>query len=397
CCPARVQLAVLMFFGFAVVYALRVNFSVAMVAMVNASDTKQVLNHSVVRACPLPSGKDNSSDPFLNPEGTPQYLWDPETQGWLLGAFFFGYLCTQIPGGYLSDHYGGSIFLGVGVLSTAVLTLLTPLAAQLGPTWLFALRAVEGFGEGTTFPAMMSMWTRWAPSPGAFSFNDLFRSWVHFGNFVALHSPATSAKPWAGRPSSTSVMCSNWSYYTLLTSLPTYMDNILHFDLKSNSFLSALPFLGAWLFSILSGVIADLLIEKDIFSVTIVRKLFTLIGVLPPAAFLVAVSYVGCDHILAVTFLTLSNSVGGASAAGIYMNQIDIAPPFAGFLLGITNTFGTIPGVVAPIVTGYFTEDHTLAGWRNVFWVAALINTVGVVIYTIFGSGKIQPWALTEE
>lgn len=30
-----------------------------------------------------------------------------------------------------------------------------------------------------------------------------------------------------------SQMCSNWSYYTLFTSLPTYMDNILHFDLKS--------------------------------------------------------------------------------------------------------------------------------------------------------------------
>lgn len=77
----------------------------------------------------------------------PQYLWDPETQGWLLGAFFFGYLGTQILGGYVSGHYGGSFFLGVGVLGTAVLTLLTPLAAQLGPTWLFALRALEGFGE----------------------------------------------------------------------------------------------------------------------------------------------------------------------------------------------------------------------------------------------------------
>lgn len=174
CCPIRVQLAVLMFFGFAVVYALRVNFSVAMVAMVNVSDTKEVLNHSVVRACPLPSGKDNSSDTFLEPEGVrgfnlrvfkkrnhfapvhffdplilqiPRYLWDPKTQGWLLGSFFFGYLCTQIVGGYLSGHYGGSIFLGVGVLGTAALTLLTPLAAQLGPTWLFALRALEGFGE----------------------------------------------------------------------------------------------------------------------------------------------------------------------------------------------------------------------------------------------------------
>lgn len=69
CCPIRLQLAILMFFGFAVVYALRVNFSVAMVAMVNTSDSKQVLNHSVVRACPLPSGKDNISDTFEQPEG----------------------------------------------------------------------------------------------------------------------------------------------------------------------------------------------------------------------------------------------------------------------------------------------------------------------------------------
>lgn len=31
-------------------------------------------------------------------------------------------------------------------------------------------------------------------------------------------------------------MCSNWTYYTLLTSLPTYMDNVLQFDLKSVRF-----------------------------------------------------------------------------------------------------------------------------------------------------------------
>lgn len=77
----------------------------------------------------------------------PQYPWDSETQGWLLGAFFFGYLCTQILGGYLSGRYGGRIFLGLGVLGTAILTLLTPLAAQLGLYWLFSLRMLEGVGE----------------------------------------------------------------------------------------------------------------------------------------------------------------------------------------------------------------------------------------------------------
>ncbi|XP_023264359.1 sialin-like, partial [Seriola lalandi dorsalis] len=76
-----------------------------------------------------------------------------------------------------------------------------------------------------------------------------------------------------------------------------------------------------------------------------------------PAAFLAALGYAGCSHILTVTFLTLSTTTGGTSSAGVFINQIDIAPRYAGFLLGITNTFGTIPGVVAPIVTGYFTKD----------------------------------------
>nr|XP_019960210.1 PREDICTED: sialin-like isoform X1 [Paralichthys olivaceus] len=463
CCSARLNLAVLMFLGFSVVYGLRVNLSVAMVAMVNITEPTPGPNSSVVHACPMPSGMENSSDTFPQPEGVPQYPWDSETQGWLLGAFFFGYLFTQIPGGYLAGLYGGKVFLGLGVLGTAALTLLTPLAAQFGVTWLFALRALEGFGEGVTFPAMMAMWARWAPPLERSRLMTLSGSGSSFGAFVALPLtgficqtlgwPAVfyicggagclwavfwfifvSDDPRTHRQISTeerdyiinsigpqgtghgwsvpvvpmllsvplwaiiiTQMCSNWSYYAMLTSLPTYMNNILHFDLKSNGFLSALPYLGAFVLSTLSGVVADSLIERRLLSITAVRKLFTVTGLLFPTVFLVAVVYAGCSHILTVTFLTLSMTTGGVSASGVFINQIDIAPRYAGFLLGITNTFGTIPGVVAPIVTGYFTKDHTLAGWQMVFWVAAGINAAGALVFVIFGSGKIQPWALTEE
>lgn len=194
-----------------------------------------------------------------------------------------------------------------------------------------------------------------------------------------------------------SQMCANWSYYTLLTSLPTYMDTVLHFDLRQNSFLSALPYLGAWLFSVLSGVVADSLLERELLSVTAVRKIFTIIGLLLPAGFLAAVGFSGCSGVLAVTFLTLSTTIGGISAAGVFINQLDIAPRYSGVLLGITNTFATIPGVVAPIAVGYLAKDHSLVGWRNVFCVAAGISAAGALVFTLFGSGKIQKWALAEE
>ncbi|KAM4630073.1 sialin isoform 2-T2 [Polymixia lowei] len=448
CCSARLSLAIMMFFGFSVVYGLRVNLSVAMVAMVNTTNPTPALNSSIIHECPVPPhGKDNTSQNVTQPDRIPQYPWDSEIQGWLLGAFFFGYLCTQIPGGYLSGHYGGSIFLGGGVLGTAFLTMLTPLAAQWGPYWLFTLRALEGFGEGVTFPAMMAMWARWAPPLERSRLMTLSGSGANFGAFVALPLTAYICQSWGWPtvfyccddprthrriseeerdyiinsigPQGTghgwsvpllpmlmsvplwaiiiSQMCSNWSYYTLLTSLPTYMNNVLHFDLKSNAFMSALPYLGALLFSVLSGIIADSLIEKELLSITAVRKLFTITGLLLPAAFLVAVGYAGCSSTLAVTLLTLSSTIGGTSAAGVFINQIDIAPRYAGVLLGITNTFGTIPGVVAPIVTGYLTEDHSLAGWRKVFWVAAAVSASGALFYIVFGSGKTQKWAMTEE
>lgn len=464
CCSARLNLAMLMFLGFSVVYGLRVNLSVAMVAMVNNTDPNPGNNtsNSSKHVCPVPRTERNDTG-FTQPQGVPVYPWDSEIQGWLLGAFFFGYLCTQIPGGYLAGHYGGTKFLGFGVLGTAALTLLTPLAAQWGPSWLFTLRALEGFGEGVTFPAMMAIWARWAPPLERSRLMTFSGSGANFGAFVALpltglicetlgwpavfylcggggclwavfwfalvaDDPRTHKRisieereyiinsigaqgtghgwnlPLLSMVMSVPLwaivvtqMCANWSYYTLLTSLPAYMDNILHFDLQSNGFLSALPYLGAWMVSCLSGVAADSLIERRIFSVTVTRKLFTAVGMTLPAVFLVCVCYVGCSHVLTVLFLTLSTATGGVTGAGVYMNQIDIAPRYAGFLLGITNTFGTIPGVIAPIVTGYFTEDHSLDGWRNVFWLAAGIQISGAVFYTIFGSGKLQRWAMTEE
>lgn len=45
-----------------------------------------------------------------------------------------------------------------------------------------------------------------------------------------------------------------------------------------NGFLSALPYLGCWIMSILSGILADFLLERRVFGVTVVRKIFTLTG-----------------------------------------------------------------------------------------------------------------------
>ena len=64
-------------------------------------------------------------------------------QGVILGMFFYGYVLTQLPGGRLAEVFGGKWLFGVGVLITAVFTLLTPVAAKAGLPFLYAVRIIE--------------------------------------------------------------------------------------------------------------------------------------------------------------------------------------------------------------------------------------------------------------
>lgn len=64
----------------------------------------------------------------------------------------------------LAEKFGGKYSLGLGILSTAVFTMFTPLVVRWGEsTGLIILRIMMGFGEGTTFPALNAMLAQWTP------------------------------------------------------------------------------------------------------------------------------------------------------------------------------------------------------------------------------------------
>nr|XP_028578608.1 sialin isoform X4 [Podarcis muralis] len=453
CCSARLSLAVWAFLGFFLLYALRVNLSVALVDMVesNASLTKNTSSN----VC-----KEHSSTPVV-PRNTTgkKYPWDANTQGWILGSFFYGYIITQVPGGYLARQFGGKKLLGFGILGTAIFTLFTPLAADLGVGYLIAVRALEGLGEGVTFPAMHAMWSCWAPPlerskllsisyAGAqlgtvvslplsglicfymnwiyvfYIFGALGVLWFIFWMLIVSDTPETHKRishaekeyilssltdqlstqksiPWGAILTSLPLWAIvvahfsyNWTFYTLLTLLPTYMKEILRFDVQENGFLSALPYFGCWICIILSGQFADYLREKQNMPTVCVRKTFTLIGMIGPAVFLVAAGFIGCDYEMAVAFVTISTTLGGFSTSGYSINHLDIAPSYAGILLGITNSFGTIPGMVGPLVAKSLTHSNTVGEWQTVFYIAAAINLFGAIFFALFSSGEVQDWAL---
>ena len=45
--------------------------------------------------------------------GGGEFAWDAETQGLILGCFFYGYALSMVPGGVLAERYGGKWFMGM--------------------------------------------------------------------------------------------------------------------------------------------------------------------------------------------------------------------------------------------------------------------------------------------
>ena len=166
-------MALLGFWGFVASYAMRVNLSVAIVAMVRASNksldtnTSQSVCHELIPQR-QPGGLEYGGGNLLgltgddpNPGG--EFDWDDQQQGIILGSFFWGYVLTQVPGGMIAERIGGKWPFGIGMFITAIFSLLTPIAARTGMGALIFVRVVQGLGEGVTNPAMHALLARWVP------------------------------------------------------------------------------------------------------------------------------------------------------------------------------------------------------------------------------------------
>ncbi|XP_019869672.2 putative inorganic phosphate cotransporter isoform X5 [Aethina tumida] len=157
--PQRYVLGLMGFLAIVNAYTMRVSLSIAITEMVAASNSTEIDDPD---ACPADDS--GSSGSVTNADKL--YDWDEQTQGLILSSFYWGYVITHIPGGILAEKFGGKYTLGLGILSTAVFTLITPwvITGTNGNAHvLVALRVIEGLGEGTTYPALNALLAQWVP------------------------------------------------------------------------------------------------------------------------------------------------------------------------------------------------------------------------------------------
>lgn len=87
-----------------------------------------------------------------------EFFWNEKEQGVILGSFFWGYVCTQALGGWISQKIGGKWPFGIGLLITGLFAIVTPAAARLGGMQaVIIVRIVQGLaGVNTKYSYLFS-------------------------------------------------------------------------------------------------------------------------------------------------------------------------------------------------------------------------------------------------
>ncbi len=81
----------------------------------------------------------------------------------------------------------------------------------------------------------------------------------------------------------------------------------------------------------------------------------------------------------------------GCARGGFSVNHMDVAPRYAGVLMGISNTAGTLAGVIGVAVSGWLLQRAggaaNLAGWYNALGTASVLALAGSVIFVRYARG----------
>lgn len=185
----------------------------------------------------------------------------------------------------------------------------------------------------------------------------------------------------------------HWSMFVMLAYLPTYLHSVLTVSLRDSGLLSALMMGAIFVCTILEGLLADVLLARKLLSLLVIRRLFTAIGVLFSSLFSVLLSWVSDSLGVSITFLVLSSVANSFCQVGSLINFMDIAPRYSGFLKGLSQVFTNLTGVIAPTVSGFFISQDTESGWRNIFFLSAAINVLGLVFFLVLSQADEQDWA----
>ena len=360
-------------------------------------------------------------------------------RGALNSAFFWSYAFLQIPAGWLVDRYGVKLPYTIAFLVWSLISAATGLAGSVPQ--LLALRVMLGVGQSVAIPASMR-WirfhftekerglavgvymsgTKFGPAIAAPVAAWLIAAYGWRAMFVVLglgclvwlvpwlllvrnndrqieqaeaaRSAAPLRVPFARVIASPVIwgtvigtFCYMYFVYFCMTWMPAYFVERRHLSLTSMGLYTFFSFSGMATMAILAGWVADRMIARGGNAVR-VRKAFTIAGFLIASTEVIGglSDSVGVALFFAVFSLT---GLGLATANFWALTQTLIPGGAIGRIVGIQNCAANLPGIVAPILTGWLKE--TTGSYDAPMQAIWFFLVFGIVAYVFLVREKYAP------
>ena len=374
--------------------------------------------------------------------------WSKQTSGMALSAFFFGYLSTNVLGGYLADRHGGEKMIVYSATVWSAFTLLLPYLAET-PTFLysgtlaiFGCRFFTGMAQGFYFPSLATIFAKHVPvnergfitgfsysgSPAgtiltgfvgsliidALNWETVFvvigvlaLVWVYWMRYLFTttinrsrdlnlqqsrlminHQPKGSV-PWMK-------LASTKPFWGLV--IAYFCSGFVFYNLLSWTpvyFNDVFPESKGWVFNVvpwsvnfvllnISSYYANILLSSGT-SVTALRKSYSAIFFLGSALFSFLLTMVETFK-QALFVMSLNIGMHAFSSCSINTNSQDLCPKHAGALHGLINSVSALAGIMGVYFTGYILE--TTGHWFSVYALTSVVSLLGFLGFQILGSGE---------
>ena len=346
---------------------------------------------------------------------------DYTQMGLLMSAFFWTYTLLQIPVGWLAERYGAQRILAAGLTIWACATILTGFVHTFAA--LLGLRLLLGLGESSGFPSVAKILAAIVPAKGLGTANGIvalgylsgpvvgtivggllmahfgWRSafWV-FGALsllwlwpwsrvagevrTAVRSSEDDSTTWwmiLKQPSlwgtSLGLFSSNYVFYFMLSWLPSYLQTERGFSIIGMAWIATSAYMVNAVSAFLAGWAIDRFLARG-GSANVGYKSVMAVAHLGSVVCMLAMA-VGSPK-LALISLFVYQALCGASSPGVYaMCEILAGPRASGRWVGIQNSLGNFPGIIAPWLTGYIIQST--GHYTNAFVVAAAVSVLGLI------------------
>ncbi|WP_304186308.1 MFS transporter [Phenylobacterium aquaticum] len=342
--------------------------------------------------------------------------------GLLLSAFFWSYMPGQLMAGWLSERINAYRTLALGLAIWSVATIASGLAG--GFMSLIVLRIVLGFGESAAFPCSSKLLAQHLPHDKLGAANGLIGVGLAlgpaFGTFAGgllmarlgwrpvfllfglvsllwlvpwlistreASAEATRA-PAAPAPSFRAILakreawgaslghfCNNYAFYFVISWLPLYLVKARGFSVSHMAEVGGLIYVVYAASSMTVGWATDRWMQAGA-SANLVRKTTICTGLMLTAGAMMACAM--GDARTSVISLFVAGAAFGFGTPNIFaIGQTLAGPVAAGKWVAVQNVFGSLAGIIAPIITGAVVDRTGQFTWA--FAIAAAMALLGVV------------------